>query len=229
MASSSGKQLRRYIAPLEWRGLKLGQTDRAIFIGATGSGKTTLARYLIEDEWKPYSVVYDAKGESITKEWPSSPSRHVVYEDFAKIQTAKEPRLIYHPSVEEEHDRKAQDEFFRWVYHRKYTRLYVDEAYSLLGGSNPSHYLQACLSRGRERGISTMVATQRPSRIPLITLSEAEHYFVFRLHWPADRVRVEEITGINVMDIPDDNFDFVYWSALTGRRTGKLKLNLFGG
>jgi|SRR5262245_13070141 len=208
----------------KWRAIKLGRNDRAILIGATGCGKTTLARRLIEDAEKPYSVVYDPKGESISKDWPET--GHVVFDDFQAIQASEERRLIYHPSVEEEHDRRAQDEFFRWVYHRQFTRLYVDEAYSLLGGSSPSHYFQACLSRGREKGISTVVSTQRPSRIPLITLSEAEHYFIFRLHWPADMQRVEEITRISAFDIPEQDYQFIYWSALTGKRTGKLRLKL---
>ncbi len=226
MVSAAVREIhQRRAVPIEWRAIKLGRNDRGVLIGATGCGKTTLARFLIEDKNKPYSVVYDAKiSESIGK-WP-----HAFFDDFNLIQQSEARRLIYRPSVEEERDPRAQDAFFQWVYHRRYTRLYVDEAYALLGGSNPCFYLQACLSRGRERGISTLIATQRPARIPLITLSEAEHYYIFRLNWPGDRQRIEEVTGISALEQTDlENFEFIYWNALTGRRTGKLKLNLFGG
>jgi len=205
-----------------WRRIKLGRNDRGVLIGATGCGKTTLARFLIEDVNKPYSVVYDPKiSESIGK-WP-----HTFYYDFGQLQEAEERRLIYRPPVEEEQDAYAQNRFFQWVYWREHTRLYVDEAYALLGGSNPSFYLQACLSRGRERGISTLIATQRPSRIPLITLSEAEHFYIFRLNLPQDQRRIEEITGITVEEqLSLEQFQFFYWNAITGRHPVKLKLSI---
>jgi ABC-type Fe3+/spermidine/putrescine transport system ATPase subunit len=46
---------------MEWDNLKMGIEDRAILIGATGCGKTTLARFLAEDPRQPYSIVYDPK------------------------------------------------------------------------------------------------------------------------------------------------------------------------
>ncbi len=211
-----------------WSQLKLSQTDRAALIGATGCGKTTLARYLIEDSSKPFSITYDAKISDNIGQW-----NHTFYYDFYSLTRSdrlKYPRLVYRPDIYESVDPNAQDEFFQWVYHRKRCRLYVDEAYALLGGTNPSFFLQAVLSRGRERGISAMIATQRPKRIPLITLSESENIYIFRLNLPGDREAVEEITGIDRVDQSTlRNYEFFYFNALTGYRSGKLKLNISRG
>lgn len=209
-----------------WNQIRIGKNDRALLVGATGCGKTTLARYLIEDTSKPFSVTYDAKISENISGWEGQE----FHEDFDSLVDSDSPRLIYRPSFRESVDADAQDDFFAWVYERRYTRLYVDEAYALLGGTHPSFHLQACLSRGRERGISTIIATQRPKRIPLITLSESEHIYVFRLNLAEDRGRTWEITGIDPLDQADlRNYEFFYYNALTGKASDKLKLNISGG
>ena len=211
-----------------WEKIGIGRNDRAVLIGATGCGKTTLARLLVEDPNKRYSVVYDAKISDAIGEW-SEGGRQVIYHDFGQLQEAEEPRLIYRPPYTEERDPQAQDRFFEWVYFRYRTRLYIDEAYSILGGSRPSFHLQACITRGRERGISTVIATQRPHNIPLIFLTESEHSYVFRLQGLSDRQRVEELTnGLCTVDMQMGlaNHEFYYFNVFEGLFPRKLKLNL---
>lgn len=209
----------------EWSELKLPRNDRGVLIGATGSGKTFLAKYLVEDADKPYSVTYDAKiSESIGK-W----TNHEFITDFDALMESEARRIVYRPNYIEAIDAQAQDSFFRWIYERQHTRLFVDEAYAVTGGTNPSFHFQACLARGRERGISTLIATQRPHRIPLVTLSEAEHYWIFRLTLLQDRKRVEEITGITAEEQLDlKNHEFFYFSVFEGRYPQRLKIQVKG-
>lgn len=206
-----------------WQQLRVGRNDRVALIGATGSGKTTLARYLIEDPGKRCSVVYDAKISDAITSWQTTQR---FYDDFGLLQGSKDFRLVFRPSLAESLDANAQDAFFEWIYWRRYTRLYVDEATALQGGTNPSFHLQACIARGRERGISTMIATQRPKRVPLILFSESEHFFVFRLNLMEDRMRVYEMTGIDPLEQTTlENFEFFYYSALTGQYSNRLTLD----
>lgn len=230
------------LALSSWEQLRIGKNDRAILIGATGCGKTLLARFLVDDPAKPYSVVYDTKGliSSPTLQEPQDRwIGHKIYTDFdLLIQDQKrgiekgvmaDPRVIYRPPIEEERDKEAQDVFFNWIYDRWKTRLYVDEAYSILGGVNPSQYLQACLSRGRERGISTVISTQRPARIPIITMSESEHIFVFRLNAKRDRETAGELIDVDPQAFhPSELKDhqFYYFNGRVGHATGKLTLDV---
>lgn len=204
--------------------LRIGRDDRAILIGKTGCGKTTLARYLIEDDIKPYSVVYDAKISETIGKWQSTQK---IYTNFADLPYAEDERIIYRPPFKEERDAVMQDAFFEWVYFRKNTRLYIDEAYAILGGTNPSFHLQACLTRGREKGVSTIIATQRPKRIPFIFMSEAEHYYLFKVRLAEDMQRVYELTGLDpVLQASLNDYEFYYFNDKRGLHPHKLKLNL---
>lgn len=209
---------------LDWRNIKLGRNDRAALIGATGCGKTVLAQYLVEDPNKRNSVVYNNKpSDRILQMWTR---RQTNVENFETLETLQDERIIYTPPVQETLSPELQDRFFEWIYARRYTRLYIDEATSLRGGVNPSYHLQACICRGRERGISTITATQRPARIPAILISESEHFYIFRLNYLPDRQRIYELTGISVDEQTDLNrYEFFYYNALEGWRSGRMKIN----
>lgn len=206
-----------------WQAIKLGRNDRGVLIGKTGCGKTTLARFLIEDASKPYSVTWNPKGSDNVLGW-----KHKHIATLQELYDAEERRLIYtpHPLVAE--DETTQQQFFYWIYERKFTRLYIDEATAIVYSANKvPRFLLAVLNRGRERGISSLTATQRPSGVPLNILSESEHYYVFKTLLPQDKQRVELITGITVEDQSDLNdFEFFYFNVSRGLFPRKLKLNL---
>lgn len=199
---------------MDWQHIKMGRNDRGVLIGHTGYGKTFLGRYLIEDKNKRYSVTYDAKISKAIGEW----NQEFIY-DFAALQESEARRIVYRPSEFEESDPVWQNRFFEWVYKRGATRLFVDEAYALEGGTNPSRYLLACISRGRERGISTLVGTQRPARIPQIVLTEPEHIYVFFVLGVTDRQKIKEISG-GLISLEDqlelDEHEFFYFNLRRG-------------
>lgn len=203
--------------------IRPAKNERGIVIGRTGCGKTTLTRYLLNDAKKPYCVIYDAKGMINWQEFTLCRSLNECYDCESK-------KILYQPSFEDTLDLTQQSEFFYWIYNRYYTRLYVDEAYSLLGGTNPNRGLLACLSRGRERGISALVSCQRPARIPLAALSEAENYYIFSVTHPADKQRIEDLTAgrITYEKIEDlKPHEFYYYNSWRDDVSPKLKLNFF--
>lgn len=203
-------------------GLKLSQMiphpgERCVIIGKTGSGKTTLARFLCN--YRTHVVALDSKG---TLRWDG----FKVYATLRELQRAREPKLIYRPTIYEMRDAAILDAFFEWVFRRQHTTLYVDELAAIGDvGEYPLHF-GACLTRGRELGVETWVSTQRPCDIPQIVLSESEHAYVFRLRLPQDQRRAADVVGVNpllVAGLPHKEF---FYAAAAGEPSGPYTLDL---
>lgn len=195
------------------------KTDRALFVGMTGSGKTTLAQILLRS--RGYVVAVDFKG---LLKWPG----YEVHTGIGSLARAKAPRLIYRPNYDEIRNEEIQEQVWEWLYRRGNTTVYVDETAAVTEGNVYPFYYGACLMRGREHGIELWSATQRPARIPSIVLSESEHVFAFRLRLPQDRERVEALTMIereSIAVLPKHEF---LYAPQDGDIVGPLRLNLPG-
>lgn len=167
-------------------------TERAVFVGKTGCGKTTLARRILQ--FYKHVVVLDVKGEMTERSWPG----FTIFEEFDQLVKAKDDvtRRIYQPNIYEQ-EPEAYEKFCRWVYLRKHTCLYVDEVLAICEHARqiPFHY-KGILTRGRQRGIACFQATQTPMDVPHSILSQSEYYYVFYCKMPQDRDKLEKVTGI---------------------------------
>lgn len=196
--------------------------DRVFVAGQTGSGKTTLVQVLLEH--REYVVVLDVKG---TMKWGG----YTIFDQLKQLQKSdpeKIKRMIYKPRFEELSDRAVMNRFFQWIYVRGNTTLYVDELAGVCTGDNYPHYYGACLMRGRELGVEVISGAQRPTYIPQIAMSEAEHVYSFKLKMIRDRDRMEALTGI-----PSDQIsalhkrEFLY-APQDGDVVGPIRLRLAG-
>jgi ABC-type dipeptide/oligopeptide/nickel transport system ATPase component len=206
------------------RNIAVSPTERGVIVGMTGSGKTVLAKQLLQCA-RSHVVVYDAKG---LIHWPGY-ARYTSLRELTtlnKRDVENRPRIIYAPNHFELDNPEVIDAFFSWIYNRKNTTLYVDEVYSVVRGESIPHYYNAVLTRGRELGISTISSTQRPKKIPQVVLSESENYYVFRLQLPQDRQRVREIVALsNERMLALNKHEFFFGSA-DGDIIGPMKLTL---
>ena len=173
-------------------------TDRAVLVGQTGCGKTTLAEQLCR--LRKYVVILDPKGLIRWKGYQRYTTLAGVVQAGKKFE-----RIIYAPVYEELVSWRERDgiidTFFGWVYDRFNCTLYVDETSAISTATEWPFWMGACLQRGRERHVETWCATQRPSRIPAIVFSESEHTYIFKLRMGPDRDKVEDMTGVDEKDI----------------------------
>lgn len=181
---------------------RIGRGDRVTVFGKTGSGKSTLVRQLLRSYSR--AVLVDPKGRASVDDWP------VVYgsEAFLRAWPAT-PRIIVRPGPGEDR-RKWIDRLMWHVWSTGETAVCVDETIGVVDANRGSAGLDAVWSQGRELGITAYVCTQRPSKVPPVIVSEAEHVFVFRLNRPDDRETVADTIG--PYRPPAERFAFVYWS-----------------
>jgi DNA helicase HerA-like ATPase len=190
----------------------------------TGSGKTTLARYLLQgrlrnSQTRKYKVVADYKGKI---DWPEY-ERHTSLKSLVKSKT---PSLLYRPTYGESQDTETIAAFWEWIYRRGGTTVYVDETTAITNGNTYPYHYGGCFVRGRELGIEVWSATQRPKDIPQIVLSESEHSYCFRLRLDQDRERVEQTTGISRDAIASLEKQYFLYARLDGNVQGPLHLSI---
>lgn len=181
-------------------------TDRVFACGKTGSGKTYLMRQLTHSLTR--LVVLDGKGT--LGDWGLSPwdreSRSML-----RNQEPVRVRVVWN---------LGSDVFDFWeeimeeIYQAGNVTVYCDELYALAdkpGQVQPA--IRAICTRGRELNIGFWSATQRPVSVPLVTLSEAEHFFMFRLTMDDDRSRMAEFMTQAVREPIRDVHGFWYMYA----------------
>lgn len=160
-----------------------GRTDRVAILGRTGSGKTTLAAWLIGESdihRKPWIIV-DYKGEEIFDNIHKE-DKDVITPLDVNADIPKRPGLYRVEPIPGEDDRAMTDLLWK-VWERQNTGVYVDEAHLLPN----SDALKACLVTGRSRRIPMVVISQRPVWVPREVFSESNHHVVFDLSHDEDR------------------------------------------
>jgi hypothetical protein len=184
------------------------KSDEHVFIaGGTGSGKT----YLAEQYMNGFSnvIVLDTKGFF---SWESSEEDIPVFTSLEDIMKFGEGKAIYRPNFEEL-TQEFYNSFLEWIYKRGNTVVVIDELMEVAPSpSTYPPYLKGILTRGRQKNVSCWCLTQRPKDIPIIAMSEATHFFIFRLNFPDDRERIAKIVGFDeVLDPPGNFAQYRFW------------------
>jgi len=188
--------------------IRIAKDEHVFIAGRTGSGKTFLARKYLAGFG--HVVVLDTKG---TLTWPEVPAKEItVVKRLAEITKAVTPKIIYQPEYQEL-EFEWYNAFFKYCYFKKNLTVWVDEVMAVCPSPHriPEFY-KAILTRGREMEVGVWSLTQRPAGIPLITMSESTHFFVFDLNMPHDRQRLIDITGTDEFGEKPGKYRFWYYN-----------------
>ncbi len=172
----------------------------------TGTGKTYLARHLTAKI--PRLVIIDTKGT--LRDWNT-----IAWEQgHGKLKSSEPIRLRVQPPIDVKSINEYLDNVFLTCYRAGNLTVYIDEVYGVTPpGSSVMPSLFGLYTRGRELGIGVFSASQRPSWLPLVAISESEHFFEFRLQLADDRKRMAAFMGEEVLNTPNDPHGFYYYRA----------------
>jgi len=173
--------------------------ERLAVLGKTGSGKTT---WTLKRVWEPLDrvIMYDWKDQHADDlPAPRIESLEEVREAlFAEKEEHRVEKFVYVPDPFEK-STEHFDQLCKLVWEKGDTHLIADElkgVYQEGGGVKPiTDHHEAIMTRGRARGIGVSNLSQRPKKIPLEAISEAEHVVAFRLNLKDDRDRLGEVFG----------------------------------
>lgn len=184
--------------------IQIRQGQHVYLAGMTGSGKTTLARYLLTEH--PNVISIDSKHDN---KWPGWRVTKQVNRAFELGRTIFRPDAFYQISE---------------VYYRAFTEggwhVHCDEGYMIARrqssaiGSYPTYYLKG-LQSGRSKKLTIWTMTQRPVYLPLFAISEASHIFVFNLGRKSDRMLIASETGRDELEKLPGRYHFWYYNRIT--------------
>ncbi len=157
--------------------------ERVFIVGASGSGKTIVAKVLMS--MKRNVMIVDTKK---VERWDGVALR-ISERKLGEVQSG---RFYWPTSRAFIVDGRVQDAIFEAWLDAGHRVVYVDEAYDLIPGIG----IKLVATQGRAHKLGLWVSTQRPSHIPLFLISEAQHFFVFYLRLKKDRQRVQDATGV---------------------------------
>lgn len=164
--------------------LKRGQ--RGLLVGQTGSGKTQNAIWQLRNSAQWPVIIFDTKFEDDFLGLPEGDEKITVIQSLREfLKYSKKPAhdyIIVRPSPTELTDHELLDMYNGIVYDRMGPCLtYYDEIYSWHQKGQPGKYFVGLLTRGRSRGKTVLMASQRPSWLSRFCLTEAQKFYIHNL------------------------------------------------
>jgi hypothetical protein len=159
------------------------ETQRAVIIGKTGSGKTQAAAWMLSQKTfdrRPFFII-DFKLDDLLNDIPSL--QHIKLGE----KLPKKPGLYaVHPTPGEE---DAVEEFLWSIWRKGNAGLFIDETY-LINKNSPA--FRALLTQGRSKRIPMLMCTQRPVDVSRFCFSESEYVYLMGLNDQRDYKTVRE-------------------------------------
>jgi hypothetical protein len=166
-----------FVAGLDWR-----QGEHVALIGPTGQGKTTLAMALLP--LRAYVVAFATKPRDDTMADLIRTGGYVRMAKWSNGEASTEPRRVLWPDARRLDSKGTQVRVFHDALDRIYRAgrwcVYMDELYFLCNDLGLMREVKTYLTQARSLKISLVVATQRPSWVPLEIYDQSTHLFFWR-------------------------------------------------
>lgn len=205
--------------------VSLHPSERWLFLGKTGEGKTHLARHLLRQVaargWRV--VIVDPKKFWMGRrpKWAKEGTPGTV--DVPHLVTTFNPKLAvqcYQPATlpawaDSGLDKLAHD-ILRWASSNRQGGVYCffDEAGLVADQQHIHPGVSALWTQGRALDVCAMVCSQRPRRVPEVFKSQADNWAIFWMPGKKDRQEAAEYTGSdNIVSQELPPYHWMYWQA----------------
>ncbi|HEY8540773.1 MAG TPA: AAA family ATPase [Pseudothermotoga sp.] len=160
-----------------------------IFItGMTGTGKTTLAGYLLSTAEKPiFGFTNKEEDIKVIESTSGKIFRRIHVTDRTYLKHLPDDRNVFFvwSFIEQRNKLKFMDRFANMCMQKTNKLIYIDEAHEVLGeGQTYSKRLEALISGGRIKKLDVIVITQRPQNVIKSVLNNCRYKIVFKLNEP---------------------------------------------
>lgn len=168
--------------------------EHCLLVGQNGSGKTAFACWLLERLEQAPVLIFDTKIEPKFSKFQACKIVETMAEAIELKDDITVDYIVVRPPVHFMREPKLLDEMLWDAYeHFKHSPVYIDEAYTFHINGRAGPGLVALLTRGRSRGISTIISTQRPVLLSRFCVTEAKKLYIFKVTDKADRKRLEDV------------------------------------
>jgi energy-coupling factor transporter ATP-binding protein EcfA2 len=209
--------------------IEFGFDSRTILAGGTGSGKTTLAKKLINTYYNASKgkipiYIIDSKMFGDFKEYEKF--GHVVQSEEAPDPFIPDEKLgsfqIWQTYQTDENDDGAFGEYLQKIFdNREPCLIFIDELSSMCSQSGKKYpkALDLIYKQGRALNMAVICCTQAVSNFPKITLTQSSHAIRMNLNDEYDVKKLARIMGKQVEEAPLHQFGFWYRNLMKPVRT----------
>jgi len=192
--------------------------ERAFITGKSKSGKSTLVRQLIGAlPDNTFILVIDSKHEWTFKRGETVGAHKVHKILVSNIHLFRSPGIYVYQSKYPHFYDPNVTRLLLGAYNRKNWTVVIHEGYHFCHGSNPLPALGQIITMGRAKNVRLFYESQRPSNIPLIAITEANVWILFKVQKPEDRQRVADNAGypemVQMMDMRTAAGKHNFWIA----------------
>lgn len=199
-------------------------------VGKTGSGKSQDAMFHLRhtDIWP--KIIFDTKIEDFFFSVPEDGEELMIANSMAELHAInklppkhKPDYILVRPSAAEVQAFEPMDEYSQYVYNNfGKCFIYYDELTNWHRGNLPGPGLINVLTRGRSRGKTTMMATQRPAWVSRSVFTETDKFFIHRLQDVRDAKTLSDVVpDIEKMPRPP-KWHFYFYDTGADMDTPKL-------
>jgi hypothetical protein len=199
----------------------LKKGERGLLVGKTGSGKTQNGYFQLLNSVLSLRIIFDTKFEDGFFSLPQDGERLELIEGIDKFKSyAKNTKskdypdyILLRPTIDEYVDPEILDEYCRVVYECfGPLYFYIDEVVNLHKNNRALPHLMNVLCRGRSRGKTTLMASQRPAMISRSCLTESDRFYVHQLTDMRDRKTLGEVIPNFAKYEPPPKYHFWHYS-----------------